>query len=127
VIVADTSVWISYFKQQDPDLRDLLSAYLKSNDVYAVSAVFGELLQGVKNKKERSLIEFFWELLPKVDETELFLRAGLMSNEHKLYAQGVGFTDCFILAAALENNFALWTLDKKLGTMANEIAKSNKS
>lgn len=87
-----------------------------------MSAVFGELLQGVKSKKEKQLIEYFWEFLPKIKEDDLFLKAGLISNQHKFYARGIGFTDCYILAATIENNLELWTLDKKLGNTANEIS-----
>lgn len=121
MIIADTSVWISFLKKDDDDLQLLLKSYLKKNRVYAISAVFGELLQGVKNKKERQLVEFFWEYLPKIDETGMFLKAGVISNENKLYAKGIGFTDCYILAAALDNQCELWTLDKKLGQAANEL------
>lgn len=124
MIVADTSVWISYFKKDNSDLETLFKSHLKKNKVYAVSAVFGELLQGVRSKKEKQLIDFFWEFLPKLDEQHLFLKAGLISNEHRLYARGIGFTDCYILAATIENNLELWTLDKKLGNIANEIASN---
>jgi len=55
-----------------------------------------------------------WESLPKINEEGLFVRAGKLSNEHSLHAQGVGLIDCYILSAALENELALWTLDKKL-------------
>ena len=114
MILADTSIWINFLRKSDPDTVDVLKAYLKKDHVYAVSAVFGELLQGVKNKREASIISTLWENLPKVEEQQLFIRAGELSHQHKLYARGVGLIDCYILAAALENDLALWTLDKKL-------------
>ncbi len=114
MILADTSVWINFLRKSDPDTVDMLKAYLKNDHVYAISAVFGELLQGVKSKRERSLVTTLWENLPKVEEQQLFIKAGELSNQHKLYAQGVGLVDCYILAAAIDNNLALWTLDKKL-------------
>lgn len=122
MIVADTSVWISFFKKDNTDLETLFKSYLRKNRIFAVSAVFGELLQGVKSKKERRLIEFFWEYLPKLDEDNIFIKAGHLSNQYKLYTKGIGFTDCYILAATLENSLELWTLDKKLGNTANEIS-----
>jgi len=122
MIAVDTSVWICFFKNDNSDLKTLLNHYLKEQRIIAISAVFGELLQGVKSNKERSMVESFWELLPKIDENDLFIKAGIISNQNKLYNHGIGFTDCYILAVALENKAELWTLDKKLGRMANQIS-----
>lgn len=114
MILVDTSVWISFLKNDDEDLSDILKTYLKKQDVFTVSAVFGELFQGVRNKRERNVLHTIWQSLPKVDESELFIKASHISNEHKLYAKGVGLIDCYLLAACMENGLALWTLDKKL-------------
>ena len=56
----------------------------------------------------------FWKHLPKVDEQEIFVIAGHLSRKYKLYAQGIGLIDCFILAVAFKHDYALWTHDKKL-------------
>ena len=115
MLLVDTSVWISFLRQEDGDIRYILKRYLKKNDAFTVSAVFGELYQGAKSKRERLILEVLWGSLPKVDETELFIKAGGISNEHKLYAKGVGLIDCYLLAACIHHNLNLWTLDKKLG------------
>lgn len=124
MILVDTSVWISFLKKDDPDLVDILKSYLKRQEVYTVSAVFGELLQGVKTKREREVLDILWESLPKVYEENLFLLAGKLSNQNKFYAHGIGLIDCYILSAAKEHNLALWTLDKKLGNAAEQILGS---
>lgn len=124
MILADTSIWISFLRKSDPDLSDILKKYLKKEEVYAVSAIFGELLQGVKNKRERDIVSILWESLPKVSEQNLFIEAGKLSNRYKLYAQGVGLIDCFIMAAAIENNLALWTLDKKFQKAIDLVSNS---
>ncbi len=84
MILADTSIWITYFRNNDADLKDVFNAYLKKNDVYTVSAVFGELFQGAKNNRDREMIQGFWENVPKVKEDMLFITAGLNSNKYKL-------------------------------------------
>ncbi len=114
MIIVDTSIWISFLKKDDPDIYDILKSYLKKQHVYGVTAVFGELLQGVKSKREYDIIQVIWESLPKLDERMLFIEAGKISNEHRFYAHGVGLIDCYILAACMEKNLSLWTLDKKL-------------
>ncbi|WP_421895295.1 PIN domain-containing protein [Marinoscillum sp.] len=123
MILVDTSVWISFLRNSDPDLSAILKSYLKRKEIYAVSAVFGELLQGVKNKRERALVLSLWENLPVVDESDLFIQAGNLSNEYRFYADGIGLIDCYILAAALNNDLALWTLDKKLGAAADSLIR----
>ena len=114
MILADTSIWFVFLRKSDPDLEDILKKYLKRQEIYMVSAIFGELLQGVKNKRDRNIVNILWESLPKVDENDLFIHAGNISNKYKLHSKGIGLIDCYLLAACAENNLALWTLDKKL-------------
>ena len=114
MILADTSIWISFLRKDNEDIVSILKTYLKKNDVYTVSAVFGELFQGVKSKRERHIIDIIWSSLPKPDEEGLFIKAGHISNQYKLYAKGVGLIDCYLLAACSEFGYSLWTLDKKL-------------
>ncbi len=111
--VVDTSVWIAYLRG-NKETGIILGQMLINREVMAVSAVFGELLQGARSNRERKVIMGFWENLPFASETGIFLEAGRLSCENKLFALGVGLIDCYILAFALNNNCAIWTLDKKL-------------
>lgn len=113
MIIADTSVWIEYLKGNE-EVGSMFTPYLRKNHIIAISAVFGELLQGVKNKRERKVIAGFWENVPKLNEEGLFIEAGNLSNKYKLYSKGIGLIDSYILAVALKYNFALWTFDKRL-------------
>ena len=122
MILLDTSVWIAFLKKTDPHIVDIIKMYIKKSEIYAVSAVFGELLQGVKNKRESDIINILWENLPKVDEEDLFIRAGNISNKYKLFAKGVGLIDCYLIAACADNDLALWTLDKKLQKSFDALA-----
>ena len=122
MIVADTSVWISYMREDDQDLVDILKKYLQKNHVYTVSAIFGELFQGAKSLRETKIIQIIWESLPKVDEGQLFLRAGHLSQRYKLHAKEVGLIDSYILSACLDNGYVLWTLDKKLQQAYDELS-----
>ncbi len=125
MILVDTSIWISYLKNDDLDNSDILLNYLDKGHVFTFSAIFGELFQGAINNKERGIIQVIWETLPKVDEDELFIRAGNLSSRYKLYNQGVGLIDSCLLVACLENNLALWTLDKKLQRAYDSITSES--
>ncbi|GHV72922.1 hypothetical protein AGMMS49940_02240 [Spirochaetia bacterium] len=66
--------------------------------------VFGELLQGVKNKREEEIILDYWKHLPKIDnDTEITISAGIYSHKNKLIDKGVGLIDSII-----------WTLDTNI-------------
>lgn len=121
MIIADTSVWIEYLRGRNPDISDPFKVYLKKRKIVAVSAVFGELLQGVKNRREREIIEGFWAHLPHVDEKEHFIKAGLISNKLKLTSHGVGLIDAYILSVALAEDLPIWTLDKKLNRVIDQV------
>ncbi len=114
MILADTSVWISYLRRTDAQLEEIFDLYLKKKHIYLVSAVFGELLQGARNRKEREMLQRLWGNMPKVKEDFLFIDAGMNSNKYKLINQGVGLVDSYIMAACIKNNLPLWTLDKRL-------------
>lgn len=114
MIVADTSIWIEFFRQTDLKSNQKFAECLESNSVIAISVVFGELLQGVRNDKEEKVILEYWKYLPKIKEDDLFIEAGRISNQYKLFNKGVGLIDCYILAAAKVNKLEVWSLDKKL-------------
>ena len=113
MIILDTSVWIEFFKQTDPydkSVQKLLDARM----VYALEPIFGELLQGALNKREVDVILKFWKYLPKLEISELFIKAGHHAYENKLVSKGVRLVDASIVYLVTTNNARLWTLDKKI-------------
>ncbi|HTH57692.1 MAG TPA: PIN domain-containing protein [Cyclobacteriaceae bacterium] len=121
MILVDTSVWIEYFRQSNSSLSDKLELLIENNEVIALSCVFGELLQGIRNDSEEKTIVTFWQNLTKVDETNLFIEAGKLSAKYKLLTSGVGLIDSSILAAAIKHNLPLWTLDKRLNDSYSKL------
>ncbi len=114
MIIADTSVWVDFFKKTDASIDVRMTEYLKGRVVYGLSAVFGELLQGVRDDREEKIILSYWKSLPRLEERNLFIDAGKMSYQYKLYSKGVGLIDCYILAAAKLYQLEIWSLDNKL-------------
>jgi predicted nucleic acid-binding protein len=114
VILIDTSVWVDFFRRSNQQLIDKLEPLIESNEVVAVSCVFGELLQGARNESEEKVILDFWSALLKVDETNLFIETGKISGKYKLFNRGIGLIETYILAAALKYNIPLLTLNKTL-------------
>jgi predicted nucleic acid-binding protein len=113
MILIDTSVWIEFLKARSPYYDGVLEL-LEENRVLALSCIFGELLQGAKNKRERGIIQDLWTYLPKTDERHLFVRAGLESGIKKWTDKGVGLIDSAIISSARQAKAEIWTLDKKM-------------
>jgi predicted nucleic acid-binding protein len=112
MIILDTSIWIEHLKNNQnyfPKIRK----FLESNEILAVECVFGELLQGVKNKIEKKIILDFWAYLPKEHYEDIIIEAGIYSMENKLLNHGVGLMDAIILMHGIKSNSKIWTLDNK--------------
>jgi predicted nucleic acid-binding protein len=116
LIIIDTSIWIEFFKGGNPYF-DQVSNLLTTNDILALSPIFGELLQGAKSNNERSIIIEFWNNLPKISESDLFIHAGFISGKQKWLDKGVGLIDSVIIIASQETSSFIWTLDTKLSRL----------
>jgi predicted nucleic acid-binding protein len=64
MILVDTSVWVEFLKGHHPYL-DQMKQLLEDREILAVEPVFGELLQGARDDRERRVLLDFWENLPK--------------------------------------------------------------
>src|SRR5208337_5263079 len=99
MIILDTSVWIEFLKNNPeyyPEVKDLL----ENRKIIAVECIFGELLQGAKNKHEIEVISLYWENLPKAAIENGWIEAGIFSSVNKLISAGVGLIDSFIIVTA---------------------------
>ena len=122
MVIADTSIWIEFFRGNEPYFTNV-SDLLSKNEILALSPVFGELLQGAKNNKERSTILEFWNTLPHISEHELLIRAGMESGRNKWTDKGVGLIDSVLIVAARETISFIWSLDNKLLRLLNHEEK----
>jgi predicted nucleic acid-binding protein len=86
---------------------------LESGEILAVECVFGELLQGVKNKSEKETLLNFWKYLTKKHYENIIIEAGEYSAKNKLPDHGVGLIDAIILTHGIKSNSKIWTLDNK--------------
>ena len=112
-ILFDTSVWIEYFKGHK-GYFETGQQYLEKGIVVTTEIVFAELLQGALNKREIELIKAYYELIPKIEVEQLFIKAGEYSCEQKLISKGIGIIDAAIIVSTMESEAKLWTLDKKI-------------
>jgi predicted nucleic acid-binding protein len=113
MIILDTSIWIEHLKGNKAYYTEICKL-IEKMEVLAVECIFGELLQGVKNKREKEIIKKYWEYLPKSNFDNIIIEAGEYSSENKLLDKGVGLIDAIIIMYGIKTDSKIWTLDKKL-------------
>ncbi len=122
MIVIDTSVWVEFLKQ-NPLYSSKVNELLENREVLAVEFIFGELLQGARNKRERRIIIDYWKGLPKCSQESVWIESGKYSSENKLFSKGIGLIDCAIIVSARSHQAKIWSLDKKLNNILKEEEK----
>jgi predicted nucleic acid-binding protein len=116
VILVDTSIWVDHLNKADLLLRKLLH----SDQVLLHPLIIGELAMG--NLLPREPILASLQRLPLVevatdDEVLEFI------SRNSLHGRGIGFIDAHLLVAAkLTAKGSVWTRDKRLASIAEELA-----
>ncbi len=120
MILMDTSVWVEFFRQNSAYV-DEIRALLERQKVITIEPVFSELLYGVRNKKEKELIQSYWMVLPKIEfGTTSMLQAAEFANKQNYQQLGIGLMDAMIIKSVLDGNHVLWTLDKRITSRINK-------
>ena len=116
MILVDTSVWVDHLRTGEPRL----AASLTAGSVCIHPFVIGELACG-NLRNRRAVLSLLAELptVPTATDAE-----ALGFIEHRtLMGRGIGYVDLHLLAsAALSTTARLWTHDKRLATVAAELA-----
>lgn len=117
MILVDTSVWIDHLRSADAHLAKLL----ERGRVAVHDFVIGEIACGnLRNRKE---ILSLLSALP-MSEDVTHDEALYFIERHRLMGRGIGFIDARLLAAASLNTMQLWTRDKRLASIAQELGVS---
>jgi predicted nucleic acid-binding protein len=114
VVLVDTSVWVSHFRET----HDCLTELLNNAEVVCHPFIIGELACG--NLKNRTSIIALLKTLPTallVEHEELLS----FIEVRKVMGKGLGYVDVHLLAASLLTGIPIWTLDKKLDKVAEGL------
>jgi len=115
VILVDTSIWIDHLRRGDNELAGLLGAM----QVILHPFVVGEMACG--NLENRAEVLQLMGDLPSAtvasDPEVLYC-----IDRHRLMGRGIGYVDAHLLAAVMLTPRArLWTRDRRLASVANEL------
>ena len=114
MVLVDTSVWVAHLRNGSTELANLLN----NGSVLCHPLIVGELACG--NLKDRAIILSFLKLLPmsiEADHEEVLS----FIEDNRLMGKGIGYTDAQIVASAVLTGIPIWTLDKKLAQVADEL------
>ena len=112
MVLVDTSVWVSHFRETQIDLVRLLN----DGEVACHPFIAGELACG--NLRNRTIILSLLEALPMAATVEHGEVLAFIES-HKLMEKGLGYIDIHLLASAVLSQLPLWTLDKRLEQAAD--------
>jgi predicted nucleic acid-binding protein len=115
VILVDTSVWVDHLRRGDNLLAELLNA----GEVLAHPFVIGEIALG--NLRQRKVV---LEALSDLPQATVATDAEAIRfiDRHALAGRGIGYLDVHLLAAVrLTSGSALWTRDKRLHGVAEQL------
>ena len=115
MILVDTSVWINHLREGSQTLVGLL----EQDVVVTHPWVIGELALGnITNREEVLRLLGDLPLATLASDGELLE----LIARRRLYGAGVGYVDAQLLAATkLSPETSLWTLDKRLATLAEGL------
>jgi predicted nucleic acid-binding protein len=122
-VLIDTSAWIDFFRKKDYRLYTLIAKLLKENRAVASGIIASELIRGGKTIKELDYLHDLLEIITMVfPEPQSYMLAGKMGYNLARKGYNLAVVDLLIAQLAIENNFALLTLDKHFN-----IIKKNSS
>ena len=114
-ILVDTSVWIKHLRESDKNLIQLLEQGLVACHPF----IIGELAcGGIKNRHE------IINLLNDLPSTDILDHYEIMEfiEYRKIMNIDIGYVDVHLLGSALVSETPLWTLDKSLKKIANQLS-----
>jgi predicted nucleic acid-binding protein len=117
MVLVDASVWIRFLAGTEPYARGL-DQLLFEDEVLGHEFVYGELLIGDRGGRTKLLAAYKqMRQAGSVAHSEVveFVR------HRKLNGRGIGWVDAHLLASVLVANSTLWTADRPLAAVADDI------
>lgn len=115
MILVDTSVWADHLRQTDTAVQALLI----NSKIAMHPMVAGELACGYLHNRQELLL--LWQCMPQAREASHH-EVTYFIDQNELAGRGIGFIDFHLLVSCLLSaNTQLWTRDKRLLRVAQEL------
>ncbi len=114
MVLVDTSIWVAHLHKGNRQLAKLLM----DAEVMCHPFIISELACGnLKNRDEIIPLLQSLPMAPTIEFDELLF----FIDRNDLIGKGVGFVDVHLLASAQLEGVTLWTADKKLKSLADQL------
>lgn len=111
--MADTSVWIDYFKAQQSAVGREMDSLLVSGEIAVVGLVVAEVLQGAHSPAEfDSLREYMSGLRFLDDDKDTWIMAGQLANGLRNRGRTIPLSDVTIAVVAMQHDEPVLTTDR---------------
>jgi predicted nucleic acid-binding protein len=111
-IIADTCVWIEFFRNPESDLTLQLKEHIKEREVVMVGMVLAETLQGIRTKKEARRVKENLKKLPYLEVTwDAWEKAGELSRDLRRRGITIPLSDMIIASLAIVEGCEVLTVD----------------
>ena len=124
MIVADTSVWIDYFRGIDAPHTNALDDELQINRIITGDLIITEFLQGFRNEKDYSEAKNIMDALEYRDFVGREIALKAVQNFRNLRTRGITVRktiDVIIATFCIENNFPLIHNDRDFDPMEQHL------
>ena len=113
-VVVDTNIWVYHWRTPNPLLIDMMV----DGEVWTHPIVIGELSMGTLRNREQTL----WDLT-RLGRPQLAtdMETRQMVEGRRLWGRGIGWNDAKILASVVIGDCLLWTSDRRLDEIAQEM------
>ena len=111
-IIADTSVWIEFFRDENSPVSTHLKHLLRSGQVALTGMILAEILQGIKSPREARLVRVNLESLPFIEiYKKIWQQAGEISATLRRKGLTIPLSDIIIASAAITEGYEVYTID----------------
>jgi len=124
VIVADTSVWIDYFRGVAAPHTDLLDRALSESRIIIGDLILAEILQGFSSERDFQIARQLMDVLEYRDFVGRDMAMAAAQNYRALRGQGITVRktiDVLIATFCIENGFGLIHNDRDFDPMEQRL------
>ena len=111
-VIADTCVWIEFFRTKSETsnrLRDLIA----HSSVVGIGIIIAELLQGITVNKERKIIIDIFNTIEYLEVTkDIWIEAGILSKKLRSLGKIIPLSDIIIACCAKKHQCQIFTIDQ---------------
>jgi len=116
-IIVDTCIWIEYFRGVSK-IKEAITILINEHSLFLCGIVVYELFQGIKNPKEREMVQSDFEAFPYLEmNRSAWEKAANLSLSLRNKGITIPPSDLILASLALENKCMVFTKDSHFDTI----------